>query len=28
MTPLDVLAIAAHRDDAEQTCGWTRRNMA
>lgn len=23
MTPLDILAIAAHRDDVEQTCGGT-----
>jgi N-acetylglucosamine malate deacetylase 1 len=22
-TPLDILAIAAHRDDVEQTCGGT-----
>jgi N-acetylglucosamine malate deacetylase 1 len=28
MTPLDVLAIAAHRDDAEQTCGGTLLKMA
>jgi N-acetylglucosamine malate deacetylase 1 len=26
--PLDVLAIAAHRDDAEQTCGGTLLKMA
>ena len=26
--PLDVLAIAAHRDDAEQTCGGTLIKMA
>src|SRR5207237_6416614 len=28
MTPLDVLAIAAHRDDVEQTCGGTLLKMA
>jgi len=28
MAPLDVLAIAAHRDDAEQTCGGTLLKMA
>jgi bacillithiol biosynthesis deacetylase BshB1 len=27
-TPLDILAIAAHRDDAEQTCGGTLLKMA
>lgn len=27
-TPLDVLAIAAHRDDVEQTCGGTLLRMA
>jgi bacillithiol biosynthesis deacetylase BshB1 len=27
-TPLDVLAIAAHRDDVEQTCGGTMLKMA
>ncbi len=27
-TPLDVLAIAAHRDDVEQTCGGTLLKMA
>src|SRR5215831_14887937 len=27
-TILDVLAIAAHRDDAEQTCGGTLLRMA
>jgi LmbE family N-acetylglucosaminyl deacetylase len=26
--PLDILAIAAHRDDVEQTCGGTLLNMA
>src|SRR5438445_8901608 len=26
--PLDILAIAAHRDDAEQTCGGTLLKMA
>jgi N-acetylglucosamine malate deacetylase 1 len=26
--PLDILAIAAHRDDVEQTCGGTLRKMA
>src|SRR6202142_2497541 len=26
--PLDVLAIAAHRDDVEQTCGGTLLKMA
>ena len=26
--PLDVLAIAAHRDDVEQTCGGTMLKMA
>ncbi|HET7441881.1 MAG TPA: PIG-L family deacetylase, partial [Terriglobales bacterium] len=25
---LDILAIAAHRDDAEQTCGGTLLKMA
>ncbi len=28
MTPLDILAIAAHRDDVEQTCGGTLLKMA
>ncbi|HXM61665.1 MAG TPA: bacillithiol biosynthesis deacetylase BshB1 [Terriglobales bacterium] len=28
VTPLDVLAIAAHRDDVEQTCGGTLLKMA
>jgi len=28
MHPLDILAIAAHRDDAEQTCGGTLLKMA
>ncbi|MBI2677565.1 MAG: bacillithiol biosynthesis deacetylase BshB1 [Candidatus Koribacter versatilis] len=28
MTALDVLAIAAHRDDVEQTCGGTMLKMA
>jgi bacillithiol biosynthesis deacetylase BshB1 len=28
LPPLDVLAIAAHRDDAEQTCGGTLLKMA
>jgi N-acetylglucosamine malate deacetylase 1 len=28
MQPLDILAIAAHRDDAEQTCGGTLLKMA
>src|ERR1700751_851773 len=28
MTPLDILAIAAHRDDVEQTCGATLLKMA
>ena len=28
LTPLDVLAIAAHRDDVEQTCGGTLLKMA
>src|SRR5947199_9680428 len=28
ITPLDVLAIAAHRDDVEQTCGGTLLKMA
>lgn len=27
MTPLDILAIAAHRDDVEQTCGGTLLKM-
>ncbi|MGA9384869.1 MAG: PIG-L family deacetylase, partial [Candidatus Sulfotelmatobacter sp.] len=27
-TPLDILAIAAHRDDVEQTCGGTLFKMA
>jgi LmbE family N-acetylglucosaminyl deacetylase len=27
-TPVDVLAIAAHRDDVEQTCGGTLLRMA
>jgi bacillithiol biosynthesis deacetylase BshB1 len=27
-TPLDILAIAAHRDDVEQTCGGTLVKMA
>src|ERR1700689_2833601 len=27
-TPLDILAIAAHRDDVEQTCGGTLIKMA
>src|SRR5437660_8935804 len=26
--PLDVLAVAAHRDDVEQTCGGTLLKMA
>ena len=26
--PLDVLAMAAHRDDVEQTCGGTLLKMA
>jgi len=26
--PLDILAIAAHRDDVEQTCGGTMLKMA
>ena len=26
--PLDILAVAAHRDDAEQTCGGTLLKMA
>src|SRR5437879_10820123 len=26
--PLDILAVAAHRDDAEQTCGGTLLRMA
>ncbi|MFZ0803042.1 MAG: PIG-L family deacetylase, partial [Terriglobales bacterium] len=26
--PLDILAIAAHRDDVEQTCGGTLLKMA
>lgn len=28
MNPLDILAIAAHRDDVEQTCGGTLLKMA
>src|SRR5437764_10126410 len=28
ITPLDVLAIAAHRDDVEQTCGGALLKMA
>ena len=28
MPPLDILAIAAHRDDVEQTCGGTMLKMA
>src|ERR1700747_3570395 len=28
MTTLDILAIAAHRDDVEQTCGGTLLKMA
>ena len=28
VTPLDILAIAAHRDDVEQTCGGTMLKMA
>lgn len=28
MSPLDILAIAAHRDDVEQTCGGTLLKMA
>src|SRR6201998_2780856 len=28
MQPLDILAIAAHRDDVEQTCGGTALKMA
>ena len=28
MAPLDILAIAAHRDDVEQTCGGTLLKMA
>src|SRR5271154_2522725 len=27
MSPIDVLAIAAHRDDVEQTCGGTLLQM-
>src|SRR5258708_38290920 len=27
-TPLDILAMAAHRDDVEQTCGGTLLKMA
>ena len=27
-TPLDILALAAHRDDVEQTCGGTLLKMA
>jgi len=26
--PLDILALAAHRDDVEQTCGGTMLKMA
>jgi len=26
--PIDILAIAAHRDDVEQTCGGTLLRMA
>ena len=26
--PVDILAIAAHRDDVEQTCGGTLLKMA
>jgi N-acetylglucosamine malate deacetylase 1 len=28
MTPVDILALAAHRDDVEQTCGGTLLKMA
>src|SRR5438128_625084 len=28
ITPLDILALAAHRDDVEQTCGGTLLKMA
>src|SRR5439155_23707666 len=28
ITPLDILAIAAHRDDFEETCGGTLLKMA
>jgi N-acetylglucosamine malate deacetylase 1 len=28
LTPIDILAIAAHRDDVEQTCGGTLLKMA
>ncbi len=28
MAPLDILAVAAHRDDVEQTCGGTLLKMA
>src|ERR1700722_3119894 len=28
IAPLDILAIAAHRDDVEQTCGGTMLKMA
>src|SRR5213083_1141010 len=28
ITPLDILAITAHRDDVEQTCGGTLLKMA
>ena len=28
LNPLDILAIAAHRDDVEQTCGGTLLKMA
>ena len=27
-SPLDILALAAHRDDVEQTCGGTMLKMA
>src|SRR5438270_651330 len=28
MPPIDILALAAHRDDVEQTCGGTPLKMA
>src|SRR5436853_5741642 len=28
ITPLDILGLAAHRDDVEQTCGGTLLKMA
>ena len=28
LRPLDILAVAAHRDDVEQTCGGTLLKMA